>query len=411
MVALLDGVRVLEVGRSIALRIAGSHLAQLGAEVISIEPPGVEDPVRSMGVAPGATSPGHLQTGAGKRSVAIDLGAPSGVELLWRLQAGAAAVLTDLTAAECDRLGIGGAAQLERNPAVVFTQLTPTGATGPYAAIPAPPDGQLSLVGAWPDGGPATLDRPRMALPRRAPDPGQIGGVWAAYLTVAAIVRANTSGVGALVDLSAAEAVVAGSSVPDATALNEHRISDRSTLPPIAGDTDELVGAKYQFYECADGAVVLFGSAEPLFWRNFCTVAERTDLLDEGADQSVIDFRSDDDDLRRVLQEVFRTKTAAEWTRLADANRFICSPAPRTLLEALDDPHLATREVLHRADGYIHVGIPGVIRDHPYSPGRPAPTPGQDTAAVLAAAGVGADELQALVDSGVVAVDDRTAST
>ena len=112
-------------------------------------------------------------------------------------------------------------------------------------------------------------------------------------------------------------------------------------------------------------------------------VADRTDLIEEGSDQSVIDFRKDDDDLRRDLQEVLPDETAAEWTRFAAKHRFICSPAPRTLAEALDDPHLPTARDLPSCDGFTHVGIPAMIRDHPYAPGRPAAVVGEDTVELL----------------------------
>ena len=93
------------------------------------------------------------------------------------------------------------------------------------------------------------------------------GAAYAALHVASALVQRDRTGEGCFIDAAGADGVAANSWVALTYALNDHRITDRSTMPARA--EGENVGAKYQFYETRDGKVILFCCIEPKFWRSF----------------------------------------------------------------------------------------------------------------------------------------------
>ena len=132
------------------------------------------------------------------------------------------------------------------------------------------------------------------------------GAVHAAFHVAAALVQRARTGEGCFIDVSGTEGVIAQAWIAATYTLNEHRIVDRSSMP--ADDEGRMTGAKYQYYQCADGKNVLFCCIEPKFWRNFCLAVGRADLLEahrggSGDDSGAgIDFGRGEDELRHELR-------------------------------------------------------------------------------------------------------------
>lgn len=412
MIGLLEGVRVLETGALFCVDNLGSFLAGLGADVIKVETPGRGDYGRDMvGQITPHNSPAHLQLNANKRSVTADLRSDAGRDVFWRLFDTAEVFITGTVADSCDRMGIGYDAQAERNPSIVFCQTTGFGASGPYSKIPTHGYSMNSLAADWPmsmgEDGFLHLDPPGSPLPRKPADATAISGVWAAYCVAAALVRAQRTGKGAYIDISAADSVIAGSAMTDAYILNEHRIVDNSTMPMLNRVTFELTGAKQQHYESKDGKVLMFACIEPQFWERFCLAADRKDLIERHNTDSVVDFQSTDQDLRREIQRVIHTKTSAEWTALAARFGFPLSPSPRTVAEMTEDPHVKERNIFWEgvhpdAGPFTYVGVPAVIPGERYEVVRPAPRLGEHTDSLLADVGFSATEIASLHEQGAV---------
>jgi crotonobetainyl-CoA:carnitine CoA-transferase CaiB-like acyl-CoA transferase len=408
VIDLLSGVRVVECGALLNAATVGMRLADLGAEVIKLERPGIGSYGRSSGGHVG-TDLGvwHVQVNKNKRSITLDLRQEAGREAFWRLL-DTADVFVDGNAYDaCDKLGIGYEAQRERKPGIVYCQYTGFGAFGPYAALPTHGQMMDALAGAQrrtmgPDG----FLEPAEPGPDTTLAGGEgtaAGAVHAALAVTAALVRRQRTGEGAYLDVAGYEGVFAQAWVSTTQALNRPRVINPEMM---AGPEKLLKSARYQYYETADGEVLLFCAMERKFWNNFCDGAERPDLRDGGAG-SQFEFGEGGDDLRREIQSVIVQRTLAEWMRFALEHDVQLGPAPRTTVEALEDPHVRARgmalEGVHAHGGaFTYVAPPVHVGGQTYAVERLAPSLGEHTLEVLRELGYDDASLEALSREGVI---------
>jgi crotonobetainyl-CoA:carnitine CoA-transferase CaiB-like acyl-CoA transferase len=413
MSELLAGVRVLESAMLFNGDTVGAHLGDLGADVIKVEGPPVGDYLRHFlgQIAPG-NSPAHVQINRNKRSIGLDLRTESGREVFWRLLATADVFVDGNAADACDKLGIGYEAQKARKPDIIYCQYTGFGRVGPYASIPTHGQMMNALAAAAPmdmgEDGFLHNAKPEGAPMRGTETGGEgtaAGGIHGAYFVAAALVQRALTGEGAYIDVSGYEGVIAQAWISSTYWLNAHRITDRATLP--ASEGDEMTGALYQFYECADGRNILFCCIEPKFWKNFCTAIDRPDLLgaNRASGGAEVDFGGGQDDLRRELQSIFRTRPMSEWVGLAVAHDIALGPAYRSLLEAAEDPHYLARQSFHtdvhpEAGEYTFVKEAGLVSGQPYRIRHHAPRYGEHTAEVLSELGYSGDDIDQLLAAG-----------
>jgi len=409
VIDLLHGVRVLESASLLNGDNVGMLLADLGADVLKIESPKRGDYLRDiLGQITPHHSPAHIQVNRNKRSVTLDLRTDRGRELFWRLHATADVFIDGNVAGACDDLGIGYEAQRARKPDIIYCQHTGFGGSGPYAKIPTHGMSMSALAADVPTG--MGADGFMHLLPRsgRFDRPGGnapfSGAIFAAYYVAAALVRRDRSGRGQRIDVSAAESVIAQTWFRHVYTLNEHRLTDERTIPPL--ESGELQGATYQFYETSDGKSVLFCCVEPKFWIGFCVAVGRPDLVDRTDQSMAVDFGENADDLRRELQEIFSSRTQREWLELAASHGVALAPAPRNSFELRDDPQLAARQILREgshpdAGDFTYVGIPAMIDGQEFEIRRPAPRLGEHTREVLGALGLSDDEMAQLAVEGV----------
>lgn len=383
MSRLLAGVRVLECGALLNCDTVGMRLADMGADVIKIEQPPVGDYLRDInGVIAPRWSPAHLHVNRGKRSIALDLTDLEDLDVFWQLLQTADVFVDGLTAGAADRLGIGYAEQRSRKPGIVYCQYTGFGADGPYATVPT--HGQM--MDALASGQPRVLDQDGMMVPLLDGGPNaksggegtSAGAMHATTHILAGIIQRDRTGEGCYIDVAASDAVVAQAWGTVATALNADRIVDPENIP--AQDHAVYRGAKYQFYETADDLIVLFCAIEHRFWDAFCDAIGRPDLRDRKNLATPVDFGSGDDELRLILQSVFRGRTQREWMDLAVAHRIPIGPAPRDFDEMSRDPHVRHRGILieddHPAVGrFVATGEGAVVAGQPLIT---APAPAYD---------------------------------
>ena len=390
---LLSGIRVIESAVLLNGDTVGMYLGDLGADVIKIESPPGGDYLRYFlgQVSPGNSVP-HLQVNKNKRSVFVDLKSEAGLEVFWRLLATADVFIDGNRPGVCDRLGIGYEAQRRRVPHIVYVQHTGFGSAGPYAKIP--PHGMMmgALAGAHPlqvgeDGlvhqRQVSVDGPEMGGEATA-----AGGVHAAMHACAALVRAKTSGQGAFIDVAASDATLVNAWLPVTLQRNDSRITDRSGMAERADG--ELSGARYQFYRTKDDKLVLFGCIEQRFWAVFCDRIDRADLVTRGNEGGTdeVGWGGEDTQLRCDLQDVFATRTLAEWTQLAAEAGLPISPAHQSLTDVASDPQIAARGVLlneiHPVAGEVsYVGSAARVDGQAYRVRRHAPAPGEHTRELL----------------------------
>jgi crotonobetainyl-CoA:carnitine CoA-transferase CaiB-like acyl-CoA transferase len=410
---LLDGIRVVEVAVLFNGDVVGQQLGDLGADVIKIESPGRGDYLRDMlgQIAP-HQSPAHLQVNRNKRSVTLDVRTEAGREVFWKLLADADVFVDGLLSGACDRMGIGYAEQRARKPDIVYCHCSGFGAKGRYAMIPT--HGQMMNAAA----AAVTVGMDDDGLVRqRANDElmyGTSGGgdgttaaaVHAALRTVAAIVRRDRTGQGALLDAAGADAVIAQGWIGAVYGWNESRLTDRTGLRPAGAAA--FSSARYQYYATSDDRFVLFCAIEPKFWQRFCTAVDRPDLVVDGpSDGAPVDFAHGDDQLRRELQRVFETRTQRQWLDLAIEADLPIGPAHQGVGALLADEHLRERNIVvdgeHPAAGpFTYVGSPVIVDGQPFTVRRPAPDLGQHTDEVLAELGLDEDEVKRLRATGVI---------
>ena len=235
------------------------------------------------------------------------------------------------------------------------------------------------------------------------------GAIHAAYHVAAALVQRARTGQGAYIDVSGYEGVIAQAWVSATYALNESRITDRTTMP--SSDGGEMTGALYQFYRCADDRNILFCCIEPKFWKNFCRAIDRPDLIESNRAVSggggPVDFGASQDALRHELQGIFDTRPLNEWMALAAEHDIAMGPAYKSIVEAAEDPQFKARGTLHtathpKAGEYTFVREAGNVQGQPYEVRHHAPAYGQQTDELLGELGYSTSDIESLAAAGVI---------
>jgi crotonobetainyl-CoA:carnitine CoA-transferase CaiB-like acyl-CoA transferase len=416
MTDLLRGVRVIECAALFNGDRLGQLLGDLGADVVKVESPGAGDYLRDMGGALGPRqSPPHLQVNKNKRSLSLDLRSDAGREVFWRLLGTADIVVDGFRAGALDKLGLGYDEQRLRRPEVVYCSYTGFGAEGPYADVATHGQMMDALAGSVhvriDEDGLVRWDKQRST--GNSVDFGgegtATGAVYAAMGVLAAYVQRLRTGQGTYLDVAASDAVVANAWIGVNWALNNHRITDGSTVATASRNTyAENDDARYQYYATADDKIILFCAIEAKFWTNFLDEVQQPQLEPwrVGDPSQVVDFATDHE-LRLALAEVFRTRTSAEWMEMAKRCNVILGPVTRSAAELREEPHFIERELFveghhpHAGD-YTYIALPMRVRGQRYEVRHPAPLVGEHTDELLTELGYDESQRQRLHDDHVV---------
>ena len=371
----LTGIRVLELGSLIAGPFCAKTLADFGAEVIKIEPPGEGDPLRKWRRMRNGTSLWwHVQS-RNKKSVTCNLRRPEGQEIVRRLARSAHIVVENFRPGALEKWGLGWDVLSRENPKLVLVRISGYGQTGPYKERPgfaaiAEGMGGFRYVNGFPDRPPA---RPNLSIGDTI---ASFHGVMGALM---ALREAEKSGKGQVVDVALYEAVFncMESLLPEYDADGYVRERSGSALPGIAPSN---------LYPCKDGYVLIAGNADSLFSR-LMTAIGRADLRDDpalarndgrAAQMERIDSAISDWTLNKNQNEVLNEMEKAE------------VPAGR-IYSAADiaaDQHFEARgmiETVIAGDGEP-LKVPGIVPKLSATPGRirsAAPKLGEHTDEVL----------------------------
>ena len=406
MTAPLESVRIIECSM-LGPGAITTTLADLGADVIKVEPPS-GDYIREMTwpIVEG-TSLMHLHISRGKRSITIDLRTEAGRGVFLELVRGADAVIEAMRPGGLDRRGVGYEACRAVNPRIVFCTISGYGMTGPYKGMPSHGiayDVWAGLVA------PVTTDEGFCAIPEHPSVGIHAGPLFGALGVLAGITRARATGEPCQLEIAQSDAAAAMDWLRSETWRAYERPESEVTgnkadgyerrAPGTAGMRD---GVRYQFYESADGHV-LFMASEREFWQNFCNAIDRPDLFERHPGSQYADHARGNEDLRRELAEIFRQRTTAAWVALGGAANTPIAPVntPETLA---GDPQFQDRLpwIPRERVGNDQVPVPIKLVGEDLPLPERAPEAGQHTDDVLRdVLGYDADRIGALRDEGAL---------
>ncbi len=385
---LLAGVRVIE-SSLLGPGLMTTFLADLGADVIKVEPPRGDYIRRMTWPIVNGTSLLHLHTHRGKRSVTLDLKTDQGVDLYRRLVAEADVVVEAMRPGSLAKLGLGFHELREVNPAIVFCTLSGYGATGPYKDMPSHGIAYDTWAGIVQ---PVVDDDGFCHIPPDMPNIGiNVGPMLGATAILAGVISARSTGEGCEIELAQSDTAAYMDWYRIETERAYLRPDDEVTGNPSddyqrrpAGLAGMWEGVRYQIYEASDGHI-LFMASEQAFWKNFCEGVGRTDLFERWPGSTIADHARGNRELQGELREIFRARTQREWIDFSNAHNTPIAPV-NTPATVGDDPQFAHRMPFLSIDevGAEQLPLPVFVDGEPPDHPTMAPTVGEHTTDVLA---------------------------
>ena len=322
MVKVLKGMRVVEMGTFITGPAAAMHLADLGADVIKVERPGVGDPFRAF--KGGLYSPHYQTYNRNKRSIALDTKEPGDLEVFHKLIKTADVFIQNFRPGVAEKMGAGAEELHKINPGLVYCAISGFGTSGPSKDRPAfdtvaqAASGWLRLV--------TPPDRPRVLGPALA---DSMTGFYAALGILGALFERQTTGKGRRVDISMLEAMC-HFNLDSYT----HYFSVNEIMNPYSRPS---VSQSYVF-ECKDGKWVALHMSSPVkFWENLTSAIERPDLVTDPRFAERPGRIARQEELIEIMTPIFKTRTRDEWCQRFSELDLPYSPAYDSN-EALEDP-------------------------------------------------------------------------
>jgi crotonobetainyl-CoA:carnitine CoA-transferase CaiB-like acyl-CoA transferase len=382
----LAGLRVVEVSMLGPGNLT-THLADLGADVIKVEPPQGDYGRRMTWPIVDGVSLLFLHISRGKRSIVLDLRTDVGRDAFLELVRDADAVVEAMRPGGLARRGLGFDALREVNPRIVFCTISGYGMTGPYRDMPS----HGIAYDAWAGIVQPEIDDDGFAfMPEHVSIGINAGPVFGALGLLAGVLRARETGEGCQVEIAQSDAAAAVDWLRSETYRAYERPESEVTgnaadnyerrAPGTAGMQG---GVRYQFYASRNG-YVLFMASEREFWKNFCAGIGREDLFERWPGSQYGDHARGNTELRAILRDVFATRTTEQWLAFGLEHNTPIAPAntPKTLL---DDPQFRDRLPLLPASRVGADMLPTPIKfvDEELPVPTMAPTVGEHTDSVL----------------------------
>lgn len=388
----LGGLLVLEVAQVITGPMAGMLLAELGADVVKVEPPGRGDSFRRWEGGSGGIDvpPSFSAYNRGKRSVTLDTKTEAGRDVYLRLAQRADIVIENFRPGVMDAAGVGPMALRVRNPRLVYCSITGTGTAGPRATRPVYDAVAQATSGLWSQF--SDLARPQPVGPPMA---DQLTALYATLAILAAIEQRHVSGAGATVEVSMLGACLAFQTL----AVTGFLAGEPAPSPHTRARRSLTLA-----FSSSDGLPFCVHLSSPQkFWEALCAAIEQPGLATDPRFARKADRTDAYDELHAVLQGAFGTRTRAEWLTRLDAAG-VPAAAILDLGEAVADPQVAAIGMLVPGTGAGSdvLGSAISVDDRRCAATVPAPRLGGHTEELLVELGYDADQIAALRDEGVL---------
>jgi crotonobetainyl-CoA:carnitine CoA-transferase CaiB-like acyl-CoA transferase len=385
-----EGIRIIDITHVLAGPFAAYQLALLGADVIKVEPPDDPDQSRDSGPDPALNRAGmgsyFLTQGCNKRAMTLDLKQEAGREVLRKLVAGADVLVENFRPGAFEALGLGYEALAAINPRLIYCSISAFGQSGPRAVQTAydhviqATSGIMAVTGT-PEVNPIKFGTPAVDYAT---------GTMGAFALSAALFQRERTGRGQRIDLAMLDVAM----LMQASQVTAYLASGKAARP----SGNKHAYATNSAYATKDGMVML-GASNLRQQRRLWTALGRPEMAK--ADNAA--RLADHDREEAALAEIMLARTADEWEEYLQS-RHVPAARVRRMEEALADPQLESRGVLHRfpegAPGVPHgFGVPVAAFTLAHGGPRvdsPPPVMGADTEAVLGELGYSAAEIAAL---------------
>jgi len=391
----LDDLFVVDLSRILSGPVCTMLLADMGAEIVKVEPPPLGDDSRQWGPPfIGGISTYFLSINRNKKSLGLNLKTEQGRRILWKLIERADVLIENFRPGVLDKLGFGYEAVAKVNPRAVYCSISGFGHTGPYKERPGydviaqGESGMMDLTG-YPDGPPAKLGASLADI---------VAGLYACNGICLALLARHKSGKGQHVDVSLLDGMV--------STLTYHALIYLSTgrSPKRAGTRHPSI-VPYESFQAKDGFVNIAVTNQKQ-WENFCQVLGFPDIAVDERYETMQARLANYGHLRPIIERVVSRMTRAEVMQMMSEVGIPAGPI-NTVGEILDDPHILAREMVrelvHPEYGPLKVlGIPIKLSDTPGVVENAPPKFGEHNREVLSTLGYGEEQIAQFETNGTI---------
>jgi crotonobetainyl-CoA:carnitine CoA-transferase CaiB-like acyl-CoA transferase len=397
----LHGIRILDLTSVLMGPSATQMLAEMGAEVVKIEPTGGDT---TRGIGPGrrpSMGSNFLNMNRGKRSISLDLKRASAVRAVKRMVTWADVFIHNIRPQAAARLGLSDAHLRPLKPALIYCALTGYGSAGPYAGQAAYDDliqGQAGIAGLFQRGG---------GEPRYVPTPvaDRVAGLNAVVAVTSSLLYRERTGQGQYVEVPMFESVAH-------MVLSDH-LYGRTHEPPLGpAGYDRVLSAARRPYATSDGwlCVLIY---QDRHWQRFFGLVDRPDMASDPRFATMRDRNSHVDELYAWVAQVLRTRSTEDWISLLRQADIPAGPL-NSLESLLDDKHLQQSgfftEVDHPSEGRLRaMRLPMTWSVSTPDQPRPAPNLGEHGPEVLRELGFDESEIATMVAEGALHIPSSPA--
>ena len=392
----LEDVKIIDLTHALAGPFCSTMLADFGADVIKMEPPGSGDIARGWGPPFFNTETSYfVSLHRNKKSIQIDLKKEAGREIFFRLLEQSDVVIENFRVGTLEKLGIDYETTRARNPGIIYCSVSGFGQTGPYRDR-----GAMDLIVQAESGLISITGEPGTSGARCGVSfADMVAGMYAAFGIMNALMVKVKTGRGQQIDVSMLEGLVSLMHTPLSAYLAD------GIVPGPSGTSYKALLPYQTFHTKTRDLALAIGSDK--LWRIFCPVMGLEEMMDDPRFATNVDRNINRAELISGLQEVFLTKSYETWEE-----RFLANGIPvgavNTLDQVLEHPQLKARgaivETSHPVAGNVKVvGVPVKLSETPGSVREPAPLLGQHTDDVLRDyLGIGEAEIAALREQGAI---------
>ncbi len=391
----LEGIKVIDMTAAMAGPFCTMLLADMGAEVLKIEPPGRGDMLRDFGPPfIKGESAYFLLVNRNKRSMTLNLRTPEGLDVLKRLVRDADIVVESFRPNVKHKLGVDYETLSADNPGLIYCSISGFGQDGPLAYRPGfdpiaqGMSGLMSVTG-YPDTGPTRVG---VAIG------DSLGGIFAMYGILLALIERNRSGKGQYVSTSLLEGLVAVLGFQAAKYFGTGEVPGRN-------GNDHAMMSPYGTFTTKDGHINIAAGNQGM-WERLCKTLGIEELIQDERFLTVKDRVANRPALSAILNEKLQEKTSEEWIEILNDAGVACGPI-LNIKEVFENEQVLHLKMLEEIDhphcGRIKsIGIPTKLSRTPGSVRKAPPLKGEDTDAVLRELGLGEEKIKEFHEKGVV---------